>query len=295
METQVDLIGSRLGQLVLNGSVEEIQDADRKSNIAFNINEDSKRDLIQEMMVEYKYDKSPRAPSGHIRYILCMDIEATCHADLPFLQDTHEVIELPVILVDVYEGRTIDEFHTFVKPTRDRILSSYCQTLTGIRQDQIDSAPSFAEAVKLLDAFMLKHQDKLKPLPNAETEMLDKWRFSEPRNYVWVSHGRADIEHFFCRRSCRINRIRLPDYLQGQYIDLKCFYQTSLKIRSGLRLIDMLSSLRLQFEGREHSGIDDARNVARIMVMLVHRYNSVLQCNRSIVMDRRLIYTARSL
>lgn len=43
----------------------------------------------------------------------------------------------------------------------------------------------------------------------------------------------------------------------------------------------MLESLGLEFEGREHSGIDDAKNIARVVVQLV-KDGCILKYNRFI-------------
>ncbi|KAK9371012.1 ribonuclease H-like domain-containing protein [Lipomyces kononenkoae] len=230
-----------------------------------------------------------------IRYILCLDIEATFDGDRSFSQETHEVIELPCILVDINEGKIIDEFHTFVKPQRHPHLTKKCMTLTGITQEEIDNAPTFTEAIHLLDGFMNKHSDKLYPPPQVGNPPPSGWPLLGPRNYVWVTDGRADIERFLCLRSCRINRIRLPAYMSGQYIDMKLLFKTHFKEREFRRIPDMLAKWGLSFEGREHSGLQDARQVARIMLLMIQKESIELRCNRSVVMEKNLSFTARQL
>lgn len=55
------------------------------------------------------------------------------------------------------------------------------------------------------------------------------------------------------------------------------------RVRSG-NLSTMLESLGLKFEGREHSGIDDAKNIARVVVQLI-KDRCVLKYNRFISND----------
>ncbi|KAK9239949.1 ribonuclease H-like domain-containing protein [Lipomyces kononenkoae] len=233
--------------------------------------------------------------TGRIRYILCLDIEATFDGDRRFNEETHEVIELPCILVDINDGQIIDEFHTFVKPSRHPHLTSKCMTLTGITQEDIDNAPTFIEAIHLLDGFMKKHSDKLDPPPQVGNPPPNGSPRLGPRNYVWVTDGHADIERFLCLRSCRINRIRLPAYMSGQYIDMKLLFKTHFKERGFRRIPDMLAKWGLSFEGREHSGLQDARQVARIMLLMIQKESIELKCNRSVMMEKNLSFTARQL
>ncbi len=46
----------------------------------------------------------------------------------------------------------------------------------------------------------------------------------------------------------------------------------------------MLESLGLQFQGREHSGIDDAKNISRVLVQLI-KDGCILKYNRFIPND----------
>ncbi len=41
----------------------------------------------------------------------------------------------------------MDTFQTFIKPTKNPILSDFCKNLTSISQDDVDQAPYFAEAM----------------------------------------------------------------------------------------------------------------------------------------------------
>ncbi|KAK7206758.1 ribonuclease H-like domain-containing protein [Myxozyma melibiosi] len=225
-----------------------------------------------------------------IRYLFCLDIEATCSEYLPFLEDTHEVIELPVVLVDTHKCEIIDEFHTFVKPRYARILTAHCTELTGITQAQVDSAPTFPQAIDMLNRFMLSHADILSPHPKDTSASQRAYR-----NYAWVTDGNADIDRFLCLRSCKINRVLLPPYLQGQYINLKQLYKDHFRERGHKRMAEMLHTWNAEFEGRLHSGLDDARQVARIMIFLMKREHVDLRTNRSIVMQSNYRFTYRNL
>ena len=44
-------------------------------------------------------------------------------------------------------------------------------------------------------------------------------------------------------------------------------------------LSDMLKDIGMEFEGREHCGLDDARNIARIVLYLANEKNARLEPN----------------
>jgi inhibitor of KinA sporulation pathway (predicted exonuclease) len=83
------------------------------------------------------------------RRIVAVDVEATCWKKGVFSRKK-ETIEIGAVrlLVDRPESKW-PEFQTFVRPARLPRLSSFCRELTGITQENVDSAPAFPEALKL--------------------------------------------------------------------------------------------------------------------------------------------------
>lgn len=65
-----------------------------------------------------------RREQGGLRYLLVIDVEATCEQDRDDFP--HEIIELPAVLLDLDSLTTIDHFHTFIRPTENRQLSAFC-------------------------------------------------------------------------------------------------------------------------------------------------------------------------
>ncbi|ODQ63786.1 hypothetical protein NADFUDRAFT_52778 [Nadsonia fulvescens var. elongata DSM 6958] len=224
----------------------------------------------------------PEYTETEIEYALCMDIEATFDNE-PFNRSSHEIIDLPVILVDLKQGKIIDKFHTLVRPTIHRILSIYCSEYTGIFQEVIDKSPSFKEALAMLSAFLSSHGDKLKPNPALETHCISKqeagstrrpttgpWEKVLSRNYIWVTHGRADFQRFFCAKSCKINNVRLPAYMCGGYVDIRPLFEEAFKIKiRPLPIAYMLDHLNMKFEGKEHDGMADTQMIAKILIEVV--------------------------
>ena len=83
------------------------------------------------------------------RRIVAVDVEATCWKKGVFSRKK-ETIEIGAVLllIDRAESKW-PEFQTFVRPMRLPRLSSFCRELTSITQENVDSAASFPEALRL--------------------------------------------------------------------------------------------------------------------------------------------------
>jgi inhibitor of KinA sporulation pathway (predicted exonuclease) len=47
----------------------------------------------------------------------------------------NEIIEFPVVIIDVKAKAVKAVFQTYVKPTLDPVLTPFCTNLTGIKQE----------------------------------------------------------------------------------------------------------------------------------------------------------------
>ncbi|HXW07921.1 MAG TPA: 3'-5' exonuclease [Vicinamibacterales bacterium] len=83
------------------------------------------------------------------RRIVVVDVEATCWKKGVFSRKK-ETIEIGAVLLRLDSPQSPwPEFQTFVRPLRLPRLSSFCRELTGITQENVDSAPAFPEALRL--------------------------------------------------------------------------------------------------------------------------------------------------
>lgn len=197
------------------------------------------------------------------KYFVSIDFEATCveenGANYP-----HEIIEFPAVLVDVESGKTISKFHSFVRPRINPLLSNFCMDLTGIRQDQVDSAPYFPVVFKLFKQWLVEHNLLSRLINNPDKLKIDD---SVP-SWTFVTDGSADICRFLYLQ-CSHDHISFPYHWAGRYSNLKKIFNNAYKgSRSIMKLESMLEYLGMEFEGRLHSGIDDAINIARISISL---------------------------
>ncbi|KAF9264868.1 hypothetical protein L218DRAFT_958043 [Marasmius fiardii PR-910] len=229
---------------------------------------------------------------------LVLDVEATCDEGSGF-DYPNEIIEIPVALMtwkscgEVRQLVVQAEFHTFVKPSWRPVLSSFCTNLTGITQKEIDIAPDFPQALLSLKSFLADHG--LIELATGERKM----------KFCWCTDGPFDIRDFMVKQSF-ISQHSLPSWMRGNVLDVRemvwnwCSQGTSqLRKRrkktstASRNIVAQLRALELpEFEGRQHSGRDDTRNLSRILAELARR-GMRLQPNTTINFNRQWQWMGR--
>jgi 3'-5' exoribonuclease 1 len=50
--------------------------------------------------------------------------------------------------LDLFSPSQVSEFHAYVRPKKNKILSEFCTSLTGITQDIVDSAEEYPNVIK---------------------------------------------------------------------------------------------------------------------------------------------------
>lgn len=187
----------------------------------------------------------------------CLDFECTCENSWDYV---HEIIEVPVVLVDAASGDVLDAFHAYVKPTENATLSAFCTDLTGIAQATVDAAKTLPEVLADLDAW-LREKGLVGDGADATFALAtDGW----------------DLAHFLDNECARKGLAKPGAYLDS-WVDVSQAFALRRRAkdrangrkkgRSSRRvnLPSMLRHHRLPLEGRLHSGIDDATNLARVV------------------------------
>ena len=232
-----------------------------------------------------------------------------------------EIIEFPIVLIDVQSGVILERWQSYVRPTLHPTLSDFCTELTGISQKTVDAAETFDVVLERVIAWMQRcgQQYDLTPIvPSWQRPGSDAIRMEptngdgddlallaarlesaklasrqplrsnakegEPcknnlnpsmvrmdyrRNWAVATDTRRDLS-FFLAHQLRHLSLPCPDALQGAYVDTRSTFAQHTDA-GRLTLEDQLRVLRLQFEGRQHCGLDDASNVARVAIELVRR------------------------
>lgn len=181
-----------------------------------------------------------------MRYVV-IDFEATC--DQPYNPDPQEIIEFPAVLVDPRGPSFTSEFHVHVRPVAHPRLTPFCANLTGIAQSALDRAPTFPEVL---------------------TRFNDWWRDTAGDDALAVTCGDWDLGSLLPRQ-CRQHRLPVPAWAD-RWANIKELYEwhwPNASDRAGLA--EVAAGVGVQLEGRLHSGIDDTRNIARVLRVMLER------------------------
>jgi len=175
-------------------------------------------------------------------HYLVVDFEATCCDRGTVPREHMEIIEIGAVMVNADDLFVEGEFQSFVRPVRHPELTPFCRKLTSIRQADVDAAPDFPAFVP------------------AFKEWLYRWH-----DFVFCSWGDYDLHQL--NQDCDYHRI--PSPIGAPHLNLKRAITERLGLRKKPGLGDAVKMVGLTFEGTQHRGIDDARNIARLLPFIV--------------------------
>jgi len=177
-------------------------------------------------------------------YYLVIDLEATTsQGGTAFPRTEMETIEIGAVLVRASSLEPVDEFQSFVRPVRHPLLLPFCVELTGICQDMVERAPPFPEAFARMKKRMLSGRDGL---------------------VVWGSWGDFDAGQL--RQDCVLHGLH---YDMPPHRDMKVALSEVHGWRKRYGMKKALTRCGLSLQGTHHRGIDDARNIARMLPWIV--------------------------
>lgn len=169
------------------------------------------------------------------------DIEATCD-DQNNIQSTFdralsEPIEIGAVAVNEnYE--ILGEFQTFIKPINYNTgLTPFCMSLTKIKQFDVDNAPLYKEAYQSFEDWFLQ--------------------YTKPEFCSWGKYDFNELKKFCARNGQKF-------YFESG-VNLKNLFAKKQNISREIGLGRALTKSGLQFIGTPHRGIDDAKNIARLL------------------------------
>lgn len=171
-------------------------------------------------------------------HYLIIDFEATCCNDNSFPREEMEIIEIGAVLMDSQTFAIISQFQSFIRPARHPQLTAFCKELTTIRQSDVDPAPPFPDVIQTL-------RDWLKSTPS----------------YRFCSWGGYDKNQLI--QDCTYHGTAYP--FSDAHTNLKKAFAKARHLRKPVGIGGALKHLGLTFEGTAHRGIDDAKNIARIV------------------------------
>ena len=169
---------------------------------------------------------------------LIIDFEATCSNDKKDLPSYEmEIIEFAGILIDS-TCNIIAEFTEFVKPVRHPTLTKFCTQLTTITQEDVNKAKLFPEVLESFKSAI----------------------FNE--NALFLSWGNYDKHQLL--RDCEYHNVVYP-FNENNHINIKKKVNDYLQLKKHRGISGVLKYLNLRFEGTQHRGIDDVRNIILIL------------------------------
>lgn len=179
--------------------------------------------------------------------ILVVDLEATCwDASTPEGEaqsiQTMEIIEVGCVLTNRC-GTVLDTRSFIVRPERQPILSEFCIALTQITQAMVDTAPPLKQI----------------------TDQINAWLEGTETVALWGSWGNYDLNHLTAQ--CALDNAE-SQLLNLPHLNLKKVWRRTTRQRKKTSLAQALAYHQLEFDGQPHRGVDDARNIARLMPFL---------------------------
>jgi len=170
-------------------------------------------------------------------HFLVIDLEATCDEERRLPSRQMEIIEIGAVLVEPESLAPVAEFQTFIKPVRHPLLTPFCTKLTSITQADVAGAPGFAQAIRQLAGFI------------------------DGRDVLFCSWGDYDRRQF--EQDARYHKVGLP--FGGRHLNVKKRFSAELGEETSYGMAGALVRVGLTLRGTHHRGIDDARNIARLL------------------------------
>lgn len=176
--------------------------------------------------------------------ILVVDLEATCCDQGTIPVTEMEIIEIGAVVARA-DGTVLASFERRVRPILHAKLTPFCTALTGIEQQDVDAAETFPAA---LDAM----SEWLEPVVKVGLAR-------------WASWGAYDHKQF----EQDLRRHHLAGCLPPEHLNLKKLFAKRWHLKKRPALSTALALAGLQFDGRPHHALDDARNAARLLSVVL--------------------------
>jgi inhibitor of KinA sporulation pathway (predicted exonuclease) len=170
--------------------------------------------------------------------LVIIDVESTCWQDgyTPYDQSS-EVIEIGICCLNMETFVVSDPVSIYIQPKHSTV-SKFCTELTGITQELLDS--------------------KGIPFPKAVDILKTEYNLDKRTWGSWGDYDRKMMDIMFTTYS-------LKNFLdKTTHINLKNLFALLHGLKRELGTEEALNMIGLKFEGRKHSGREDARNIGRI-------------------------------
>lgn len=157
---------------------------------------------------------------------------------------TNEIIEIGASMLDenLWE---IGKFQLYVKPEYNDVIVPKISKLTGITNEMVANAPTFSTAFKQFTDWCLNIKDDVMIYAWSNTDYSQVMKEIQLKQYELSDEEHKLMEHGW------------TDFQNEFDIHLGFERQISLKLALDMAGID--------FKGRQHDALDDARNTAKLL------------------------------
>jgi inhibitor of KinA sporulation pathway (predicted exonuclease) len=169
--------------------------------------------------------------------IIILDLEATCWNGAAPKGQVSEIIEIGVCILDIPSGLINHNKGILVRPELSEV-SPFCTQLTTITQEMLNN-----EGISLNEACNFLRKEY-----NAD-------------QYTWASYGEYDLK--MMQTQCRIHNIEFP--LSQNHINVKSLFAEKKGLKKSIGMSGALQILGISLEGTHHRGVDDAKNIAKVL------------------------------
>ncbi|XP_071905254.1 uncharacterized exonuclease domain-containing protein At3g15140 isoform X1 [Coffea arabica] len=182
--------------------------------------------------------------SQEFDYFLVLDLEGKV-----------EILEFPVLLLDAKTMNSIDFFHRFVRPSQmgEQRINQYIGGKYGkLGVDRVwhDTAIPFDEVIQQFEEWLGKHHLWVKK-PGGRLNRA-----------AFITCGNWDLKTKIPAQ-CKVSRMALPSYFT-EWINLKDIFLNFYNRRAP-GMVSMMRELRIPLRGSHHLGMDDTKNIARVV------------------------------
>ena len=155
-----------------------------------------------------------------------------------------ETIEIGAVMLDD-DLKEISSFRTYVKPEYNNVIAPKIARLTGITMEMVEEAPVFGEALKAFTDWCREAKDDV-------------------TIYAWSGSDFGQIKKEITLKEYSITDSE-KDLLQKPWSDFQHEFDTYLGFERHLSLKMALEMAGVDFSGKEHDALDDARNTAELL------------------------------
>ena len=199
-------------------------------------------------------------------FALILDFEATC----PYENSReHEIIQVPVVLLNVQTREIVAEFESFVQPELSGVVSDFTQKFTGITNEQVWSGLPWTKCLTELEIWINEH--------GVTSE-----------NTTVVTCGDWDLKTMLPRQLEITRSVLTPklDKLFSCWNNMKLTFARCPKTkpherRARLKRMDkMLEEIEAELVGHHHNGMDDCKNISTICIWLLDNGCDITRPNK---------------